>query len=612
MFAKSETDTLHSLEQQARELELAHHRTWLKLLHMPAHGGHSEIQSNSFFLSPRGQSDPEAELSATLRAYFAPLVEGDSEQHARCKFPARYYWLSQYLQLPGYTLDGFGCERFDRWSLHKHVKSVSIYLVSGYFGNPASTFGHALLRLNTHSKNDRKGFFDLAIGYGALVPENENPIRYIIRGLSGGYEAGFSDKYFYTQDLVYTHTEFRDIWDYELLLTEKERTLLILHLWEILGKKFRYYFLDKNCGYRLAELLDLVIEEGTLQKARHWYIPVELFHRLQTIDVQRKAAGRAPLIKSIRGIPSARRSLYHHFAQLKSSEINAANKIIRAGANTELQELAAFSTERQMVILNALIAYQKYRHIRTNPDPEDLAAQHKILHERLKYPPQQSPLPEAPMPPSPAAGSRPMAWGTGIGMEQDGDAFFSLRWTGFSQEAIGNNSLEGGEFVIGDVTLGTDPSGNIFLDRLDILKISNLKTMPVAIHGEAHRSWQGQLSVNRFSHGHDDDYDAVAAAGIGRAWRLNDHLLGSAMLQARVHSHAPHLRIRPRLELTASLHSSRVNAWLAIENNAAHNQAIKDVWALRWQSNLTQNHALQFAFSNEWASRYSLSFLYFW
>ena len=44
-------------------------------------------------------------------------------------------------------------------------------------------------------------------------------VKYIVKGLSGFYEAGFSDKYFYNQDLTYTDTEFRDMWEYKLNLT---------------------------------------------------------------------------------------------------------------------------------------------------------------------------------------------------------------------------------------------------------------------------------------------------------------------------------------------------------------------------------------------------------
>ena len=49
--------------------------------------------------------------------------------------------------------------------------------------NPASVFGHALLKLNTDQADDRAGLFDLTVNYGALVPENESAVQYIINGI---------------------------------------------------------------------------------------------------------------------------------------------------------------------------------------------------------------------------------------------------------------------------------------------------------------------------------------------------------------------------------------------------------------------------------------------
>ncbi len=283
--------------------KLAGDPVWLKLLHFK--NDRSEILTEDFFLSPAGRYDPKAELIATIKAFSEPPSSA-KKSTPRCQFPARYFWLSQKILLPNYTLHDPQCKSFEKWSLLHDVKSVSLFLVSGYLGNPASVFGHSFLRLNTYSQDDQSGLFDLSINYGALVPENEPTLHYVIRGISGGYEAGFSDKYFYTHDLVYSRTEFRDIWEYELSLSEYQRTLLILHIWEILGKKFNYYFLSKNCAFRLAELLEIVIKEPLLERADVWYVPAETFFRLEEID---KSINSKGLIKSIRYHPSRQREL---------------------------------------------------------------------------------------------------------------------------------------------------------------------------------------------------------------------------------------------------------------------------------------------------------------
>ena len=296
--------------QVAARLDLVHHPIWFKLLHFEGRLPQSVVLTDDFFLSPEGRSNPQAELHATLEAYFLPWQQ-DTDEHPRCRFPARYYWLSRQLPLPGYVLNEPQCRRLSDWALLDRVKSVSLLLVSGYLGNPASTFGHALLKLNTDSSDDDYGLFDLTLNYGALIPENENALRYVVRGLLGGYEAGFSDRYFYTQDLVYSHTEFRGIWDYRLNLSNHQRTLLILHIWEIIGRKFVYYFLTRNCAFRLAELVDLVVDDLIIERARLWYLPVQLFHRLNAIDAARQHSGSGNLVEAVRFIPSSKRTLAH-------------------------------------------------------------------------------------------------------------------------------------------------------------------------------------------------------------------------------------------------------------------------------------------------------------
>lgn len=197
--------------------ELAQDPVWLKLLHYK--DGQGEVLTKKFFLSSDGTYDPAAELLATLDAYSEPWSAKDNnDTHARCRFPARYFWLSSHVALPDYSPQPPQCTRLSKWSLPDQVTSTSIFLVSGYLGNPASVFGHTLLKFNTESQDDQAGLFDLTVNYGAVVPENESTLRYIIYGIGGGYQAGFSDRYFYTQDLVYSRKEFRDIWDYQLYL----------------------------------------------------------------------------------------------------------------------------------------------------------------------------------------------------------------------------------------------------------------------------------------------------------------------------------------------------------------------------------------------------------
>jgi hypothetical protein len=528
---------------------LAQQPTWLKLLHFDRAGQQSEILSKDFFLAPEGGHDPKAELAAAIAAYAAPWPK-DGDSHARCRFPARYFWLARQINLPDYTPAPPQCKTFIRWSLPDKVQSVSLFLVSGYLGNPASVFGHALLKLNTGVRDDQAGLFDLTVSYGALVPQDEPVLRYILHGLGGGYQAGFSDRYFYTQDLVYSRTEFRDIWEYELRLSDSQRTLLILHLWEILGKKFTYYFLDKNCAYRLAELLELVIDEPLLQHAKVWCAPVEIFHRLEDIDHAAKAAGQPGLISAVRFIPSAQRRLHHQFSLLKPKEQAAAENVIQEGPKAMSAELASLKPERQAEVLDTLLAYSNYRLTAEQPDPSPAAKAMKkqILPARFLLPPSSAALEEPPALDSPAAGSRPMLTSLGFAYEHGQGAHLRLRWAPFIQEALGRNGLEGDELAVLDAAVGLRGNEDtLFLDRLDLIRIRKIKTSALALAEDSPWSWQLRSGLAQDAGG----YDALFAFGIGRAWKISPQLTAYLMTDAAAHSLEPYLRLRPHAVLLA-------------------------------------------------------------
>jgi len=115
---------------EAERLNLSQDPTWLRLLHFERGHEMSSVMTDSFFLAPNGRHDPREELQATLAAYFESAGDCD-DAGARCQFPARYYWLSHQLELPGYELRAPGCEKLENWALFDHTQNISFLLVSG-------------------------------------------------------------------------------------------------------------------------------------------------------------------------------------------------------------------------------------------------------------------------------------------------------------------------------------------------------------------------------------------------------------------------------------------------------------------------------------------------
>ena len=564
---------LERVRAAADSLRLAEHPTWRRLLHFEDGEETSSVLRDSFFLAPRGRVDPRAELDSTLAAYFGPGEIGDT--HPRCRFPARYHWLARRVALPGYALPS-PCPALEEWGVFEPSASISLLMVSGYLGNPASTFGHSLLKLNTAHSPEVPSLFEPTVNFGADIPQGENPFLYLLRGLAGGYEAKFSDKYFYTHDLVYSQTEFRDMWEYRLNLSEYQRLLLGLHAWEMVGQPYRYYFLGKNCGFRLAELVDLALEEEEiLTGPGGWYAPVDLFHRLDAIDRRQTGAGQAGLIESVRYIPSARRKLFHELSGLSGAETRIVKRLLDGGAASISQRpisqrsidrrLAGLPVDRQIAVLNGLLAF--YHYLDTAEGRDRSAAgdprRSQVLLARLRRPAQAAAPAAVPPLAPPTAGFRPMTLGAGAGLDAGDEPFALLNWSAYRQEAVGHNSLEGSELVVADVELGiAGSSGSVHLSRLEMVRLQNLNTLSMRVLDDGGLSWRLRIGVDGRALG-SARYDGVIAFGAGRAWRWGRRAIGYGLVNVEGHTRASRARVRP--EIKALFDGGRLRAGVGFD-----------------------------------------------
>lgn len=529
---------------------LAQHPTWRRLLHVPPGAARSEVRSPEFFLATNAPGEPLAELNAALQAWREPWPT-DAQQHARCRFPARYHWLSQQLPLPGYSARELRCTGLERWARFDQLRSASVLLVSGYFGNPASSFGHTLLRLNTAEPTSDATLLDLGFNFGALIPPNESMPRYVMRGLTGGYEAGFSDKYFYTQDLVYSRTEFRDIWDYELELSREQLMLLTLHLYELAGRKFTYYFLTENCAFRLAEVIELVSGHELTSRARAWYAPVELFHRLHEADAAQP--GRA--IRAIRFVPSSERNLRTAFAALAPQERDVANAALDAPPSDVQRALVAQAPDRRAALLDTLISHAQFQQVAEQPEvsmtTRDRIA--SLLRQRLALPPRDAPPAAPPPQPSPATASAPLSLGLGVGADRArAGTQLVLRGAAFDYNALDDHGLLGGELVVLDTQLAIGRGGRTTLDRLDLLRVRKLDVSGVDIGGLNGMSWQTVVGLRRFGHLRGDRLRAQVSFGAGAAQRVATGVAAFALLDGAALTDPGAVALQPRVGIVGA------------------------------------------------------------
>jgi len=280
---------LTDLLSRAAQSGLAQSRGWQSLLHYRSglFGVRSLIDDPKFFLAENGKSDAEAELTATLAGFFEPV--GDKvDTHPRCRFPARYHWLDQQLDIAA-SLPALSCPEFENTRKEIDPQSADLIFPGSNFNNPASMFGHTLVSINGPYKSKLLAH---ALNYSAITQET-NGIRFAVKGIFGFYRGYYSVLPYYAQLKKYNDLERRDIWEYTLTLSREELAQLFRHLWELNEVYSDYYFFDENCAYQLLFLFDIARPSLRLvDAARPWVIPVDTVRLLEENGVIDDAAYR--------------------------------------------------------------------------------------------------------------------------------------------------------------------------------------------------------------------------------------------------------------------------------------------------------------------------------
>lgn len=370
---------------QSSQLQLSEDPFWLKLLRYEKRfyglaKSQSEIKSDSFFLSPDGKINPDNELRTTINGFLSPVNEASIDQHAICRFPARYKWVKKKLNWSGRDEVLTQCKRYQKWTRHGKIKSISLFFATGYFDNPASYFGHALLRFNTGEGYEN--LLDTSVNYGALTSGSENPVVYVTKGLLGGFDASFTNQQFYQHSHNYSETELRDLWEYRLNLTQEEVEFLVDHTWELLSQKFSYKFLSDNCAYRMAELLEIVYDTPIIPHNPLYTMPVSVFEGL----AKTHRANSSPLITEVLRLPSRQSRMADKYLHLPKQQQQIAKNIINSQQNLKQNDYLELDTNEKIQLLDSMTDYFSYRSVLDPSNMEIKKRRQELLLARLSLP----------------------------------------------------------------------------------------------------------------------------------------------------------------------------------------------------------------------------------
>ena len=346
----AEGDYIHHLIKKANQEELHLQRYWKLLLHYEKtlFGWESEIDSKGFFLAKDGKTNPKSELSTTIRKFFEN-AETEKDDHPQCRFVARFNWLNKQLNFDKTKIKVQKCPLYQQWMTLLQPQSVSLIFPSYFLEQPASIFGHTLLRINS-KKNNQLDLLNYIVNYAAKIEDKKiNPVSYVFQGVFGGFKGVFSMAPYYAMVTNYNDIESRDIWEYDLNLTESEIIKMLNHLWEFRGAYFDYYFFKENCSYHLLSLLEIARPALKLRdKFTFWTIPLDSIKTLISND---------KILKKIRFRPSRRWEMENNIQLLNDNEKKSIHSILATMTFKKSEAWHQLQDNRKFLLLDTLNHY---------------------------------------------------------------------------------------------------------------------------------------------------------------------------------------------------------------------------------------------------------------
>ncbi|MCG3859153.1 DUF4105 domain-containing protein [Psychrobacter sp. Ps2] len=553
---------------------LAKHSQWQHLLFYK--NGKAEVISPDFYLSnpkPRSKRnfDPYAELIAT--------IDQINNEGVVCKYPARYLWLNHHL--PELNVDLKNCSK-----LPDANQEISLILVSSYLKNPASSFGHVLVKTNTSIDNINNTNSDVrelssedllnnSYNFGARIPENENGAMYALKGLFGFYDAGFSETEFFKQDAVYSKNEQRDMWEYVLNLDAFETQLLNYHLYEAKSARFDYYFIKQNCGYRSGEILELISDIKTTERVGPWYAPDYVFDQLLEHD-----NGADSLVSSVRYLPSEQTQLREKFVQLSKPIQAVINSVIRTESTAPL---ATLNADDKAVALDFLILHRTYKITQDNT-LKQRALKSELLSQRFALPASNG-LAQLTVSkkPSPALSNKTTQT-TVVLSEERAEVGLSL----FVKDPLNAHTDIDKRFEAVKASLGYSFDMHQWtLTDFVFLDMQQIEDLRQPLSGEPKLSWQLKTGArtDMFTGNRHSPY---AQAGVGAGAKFGKHILGYGMVNATVHDQDRHADIG--IELGLRMKRNNQSAELSYVTSKREGRTAIDVAKLILRQQLSKNN----------------------
>lgn len=516
-----------------------------------------EAMNKDFYLSSQDRFTPLAELFETLALF-------EQDENARCRYPARYYWLSTRLNLPFLQKGLSDCQGIP-WKNN----TVSMLLIGGYLKNPVSTFGHVLIALKPEN---RSLLLANSYNFGARIDDNDNSLAYAFKGITGLYLSSFAKLWHFRHDQMYSQIENRDIWEFELNLSEHESKLISYHLYELERVDFDYYFFKQNCAYRSGEVLEIIEGLEITNQKSAFHSPEFVAHQLYELDLN---SGRN-IIRNEIFHPAAQTRIYIHFERLNPATQAAVNAVI---AGAPLAHLSSLSVDDHSHALDFLLAYVDLKSS-TESQFGYAALKRDLVRLRIQRPPAPDlPSTASLTTPSAAHGPKPGK------LEILAGDYLGLNFSMYRRDPLNEATHLTMDFSALDISYRFQHDSNVSLLKVDLLKARKFADLSIGLHGERTWSWDMAIGLDedRFNPGRRQHF---AQGGAGAAYGWGDSLLAYQLLGLSVHDQDDHLDFKSNTGLLYK--SDFLSAKLEYER-AFRERAHSDLLTLTVRKRISKN-----------------------
>lgn len=527
----------HTAWATATPDSLAHSTRWktLNYYHTTLDGSvTSEIVNDDYFVSPHGRTNPLAELKTFRELMLAYQAGRTDTAETLCRFPARLRFLRE--SDPALAqFSGPACAAYEATNHPAYITSVSLVFASGYFENPSSFFGHTMLKFNygTTLAADQTAM-DASLNYGAMNTDQPSNPLYVIRGIFGGYEANYKRNNEFLNSHAYTNVQVRDLWEYELALTDAQRLFVVERSWELMHARFDYYFFNDNCAHRIARLIEDATGKSLSDGSGFWLLPTQVVRQLNH--------GQGPrLIAQERYIPSLKTDFFNRYTTLSSDEKQQFERVLQLPIEAQKPQLATLPPS----LLILLLDHYNLSLAKTTERPKNIekiadinAHRAAVLSAMLQHPArqlQQVPKPEATY--RSLADSRPTAslrLDYGI---QSADDVFRLSYRPANNDLL-DMPITGqaiSRFTMGNAQLDWR-NDDLTIRRVVVADILNLDPNPLPLSVSQAYSWGMRIDYAPRTELCTNCRSAGVEGKVGRTYQLDDAMIAYALFGSRVHS----------------------------------------------------------------------------